>query len=138
MSRYCLDTSAYSHFMRGDAEVVDLVDRADWIGIPAVVLGELRTGFLLGARPRDNESELQAFLDHPLVEIVPVDDDVSRHFAEIVVQLGSAGTPAPTNDVWIAATSARVGSLVLTYDRHFEAMPRVGSVVLPTSPPSTS
>jgi len=25
--------------------------------------------------------------------------------------------PAPTSDVWIAATSARVGSLVLTYDR---------------------
>jgi predicted nucleic acid-binding protein len=41
-----------------------------------------------------------------------------------------SSTPVPTNDVWIAASSARAGSLVLTYDRHFEKMLRVGSVIL--------
>jgi len=130
VSRYCLDTSAYSHFMRGDAAVVELVDRASWVGLPAIVLGELRTGFLLGRRAHDNERELERFLAHPLVDVVPVDEEVSRHFAEIVVQLRSAGTPVPTNDVWIAATAARVGCLLLTYDRHFEAVPRVGSLIL--------
>lgn len=132
MSRYCLDTSAYSHFMRGDQGVIDLVDRAEWLGVPAVTLGELRTGFLLGHRPGENEGRLRDFLGHPLVEVVAIDDEVSRHFSEIVVELRRRGTPAPTNDVWIAAASARVGALVLTYDRHFESMPRVGSVVLPS------
>ena len=48
MSRYCLDTSAYSHFKRGDPAVVDLIDRADWLGLPSIALGEIWIGFLLG------------------------------------------------------------------------------------------
>ncbi len=39
--RLCLDSSAYSHFKRGDPHVVDLIDRADWLGMPVIVLGEL-------------------------------------------------------------------------------------------------
>jgi len=70
------------------------------------------------------------FLDHPVVEVVPVDQEVSRHFAETVVELRRAGTPLPTNDIWIAASAARAGSLVLTFDRHFEAIRRVGCVIL--------
>ena len=48
MSRCCLDTSAYSHFRRGDPEVVEILDGAEWVGVPAIALGEIRTGFLLG------------------------------------------------------------------------------------------
>ena len=46
MSRYCLDTSAYSHFQRGEPQVVEEMDRAVWLGMPVVVLGELWAGFL--------------------------------------------------------------------------------------------
>lgn len=130
MSRYCLDASAYSHFMRGDPRVVEMLDQADWIGVPAVVLGELRTGFRLGGRPERNEEELRELLAIPVVEVLPVDDDVSRHYAEIVVELRRSGTPIPTNDVWVSATAAQAGALVLSYDRHFEAVTRVGSVLL--------
>ncbi len=130
MSRYCLDTSAYSHLKRGHQGVLDVIDRAEWIGLPTITLGELRTGFLMGGRRQDNERELLDFLSHPVVEVVPVDAEVSHHFAEIVADLRRAGAPVPTNDVWIAASAARVGCLVLTFDRHFDAIARVGSVVL--------
>ncbi len=130
MSRYCLDTSAYSRFQRGEESVVELLDAAEWVGVPAIVLGELRAGFTLGGRPERNESELRAFLESPVVATLVVDDEVSRHYASIVTDLRRAGTPVPTNDVWIAATAARTGSLVLTYDRHFEAIVRVGAVIV--------
>jgi predicted nucleic acid-binding protein len=130
MSRLCLDTSAYSHFKRGDPSVVELLDSAEWIGMPAIVLGELRVGFLLGSRATANESELREFLAVPVVEIVGVDAEVSRHYAEIVVDLRRAGTPISTNDIWIAATAAREGALVVSYDNHFRAISRVGSVIL--------
>lgn len=130
MSRYCLDTSAYSHFKRNDARIVELVDRAAWIGVPAIALGELRTGFLLGNRRAQNEEALREFLDSPVVEELVADAEASRHYAEIVVDLRRAGTPIPTNDVWIAAIAAREGALVVTYDPHFERIARVGSVVL--------
>ncbi len=133
MSRYCLDTSAYSQFKRGDPQVVDLIDRAEWLGIPSVVLGELWIGFLLGSRLTANQAELDEFLTHPAVEELTVDRAVSRIYAEIVVSLQKAGTPLPSNDIWIAANAARAGATVLTYDGHFQYIQRVSSIVL--SPP---
>jgi tRNA(fMet)-specific endonuclease VapC len=130
MSRLCLDTSAYSHFQRGDPMLVEILDAAEWVGVPAVTLGELRTGFLAGSQRIRNETELGGFLASPVVEVLVVDDEVSRHYAEIVSDLRQAGTPLPTNDIWIAATAARAGALVLTYDRHFEKIARVGSLLL--------
>ena len=128
--RCCLDTSAYSHFKRGDEQAVQLIDRADWVGLPVVVIGELWLGFLLGSRLRRNQTELAAFVDHPAVETLPVDEEVARIYAEIVVDLRTAGTPLPTNDIWVAATAARAGATVLTYDAHFTAIKRVASLVL--------
>lgn len=130
MSRYCVDTSAWSRFQVGAPEVVELLDAAEWVGVPTITLGELRTGFRLGDRAARNEAELGAFLDNPVVVTLVVDEEVSRHYAAIVTELRRAGTPLPTNDIWIAAVAARTGSLVLTYDRHFTAITRVGSVVL--------
>ncbi len=130
MSVYCLDTSAYSNFRRGNEEVAGLLDRAELVGVPTITLGELRTGFLLGSRREQNEIELQAFLDNPAVEIFQVDPETSRHYAEIVAELRSAGEPVPTNDIWIAAAAARNGTAVLTCDDHFKRITRVGSVVV--------
>ena len=130
MSRYVLDTSAYSHFKRGDSEVVSLIDASEWIGIPTVVLGELWSGFLLGRRSRENEAELREFLANPAVEELTIDGRIARVYAEIVVALREAATPLPVNDVWIAACAAAAGASVLTYDDHFRYIRRIGSIVL--------
>jgi tRNA(fMet)-specific endonuclease VapC len=130
MTRYCLDTSAYSHFKRGHAPVVEVIDRADWIGVSSIVVGELCVGFLLGERPERNRGDLAEFLRHPIVEELPVDGEIGQIYAEIVVALRRSGTPVPSNDIWIAATAARAGATVLTYDTHFSAIKRVGSLVL--------
>lgn len=130
MSRYCLDTSAYSHFKRGHPAAVDAIDRADWIGVPSIVVGELWVGFLLGGRAERNREELAEFLRAPVVEELPVDGEVGRIYGEIVLALRRNGTPIPSNDVWIAATAARAGATVLTYDGHFSDIERVGSLVL--------
>ncbi len=131
MSRYCIDTSAYGHFKMGDRDVVDLIDSAEWIGVSSIVLGELWTGFLQGRRLRENETELREFLANPVVELLVIDRDVARAYGEIVVDLRRAGSPIPTNDIWIAAAAARAGATVLTYDTHFRSVTRVGSLILP-------
>lgn len=105
-----------------------LLDRAELVGVPTIALGELRTGFLLGGKRQRNEAELDAFLGSSAVEVLPVDSETSRHYAEIVAELRRAGTPVPTNDIWIAATAARNGTTVLTCDDHFERIARVGSL----------
>ena len=130
MSRVCLDTSAYSNFRRGEPRVVEHLDRAEWVGIPSVVVGELHAGFLLGARVDENVSELDEFLDHAVVECVSVDAVVAHIYGEIFADLRSKGRPLPTNDIWIAATAARAGATVLTFDEHFREITRVGSLIL--------
>ncbi len=130
MSRYCLDTSAYSHFKRGHPAVIEVIDRAEWIGVPSIVVGELWVGFLLGGHAERNREDLAEFLDDPTVEELPVDGEVGRIYGEILVTLRRNGTPLPSNDVWIAATAARAGATVLTYDTHFSEIDRVGSLVL--------
>lgn len=130
MNRYCLDTSAYSQFKRGHPPVVGVIERADWIGVPSIVVGELWVGFLLGERPERNQRDLAEFLRHPVVEEVPVDGEAGQVYAEIVVALRKSGTPLPSNDIWIAAAAARAGAIVLTYDAHFAAIKRVGALVL--------
>ena len=128
--RYCLDTSAYSQFKRGDPQVVDLIDRAEWIGVPVLVLGELAVGFRQGRRAAANEEQLQQFLENPAVEVLPVAEDAVPLYADIVLDLKKAGTPLPANDIWIAALAARHGAPVLTYDVHFRQVARIGSLVL--------
>lgn len=131
--RLCLDTSAYSHFKRGNEAIVDVVDGAEWIGVSTVALGELRTGFALGNRARENERALSAFLRNPVVEVLVVDEATSRIYAELVVALRHAGTPLPTNDIWIAASAMVAGATVVTFDEHFEAIQGVGRRVFTPS-----
>jgi predicted nucleic acid-binding protein len=95
LSSLCLDTSAYSNFRRGNEEVATLLDQAELVGVPTIALGELRTGFLLGGKRRRNEAELDAFLDSSAVEVLPVDAETSRHYAEIVAELRKAGRRSP-------------------------------------------
>src|SRR5262249_11539516 len=102
----------------------------DWIGIPSIVVGELLVGFLAGVQHKRNEEELAEFLGDPVVEEIPVDRPVARIYAEVVMSLRRAGSPLPTNDVWIAAATARVGSRLLTFDEHFRAIERIGAIVL--------
>jgi tRNA(fMet)-specific endonuclease VapC len=113
---------------------VELIDRAEWIGMPVVVLGELAVGFRHGSKRAANHAELDRFLAHPVVEVLPVTADVVPIYADIIAGLRKAGTPLPANDVWIAAVTARYGGTLLTYDAHFNAIPRVGATVL--APPS--
>ncbi len=39
--------------------------------------------------------------------------------------LRSAGTPIPTNDIWIAASAMQYGVVVVTTDEHYEKVSQV-------------
>lgn len=134
MTRYCLDTSAYIRFLRGDAATVDAIDRASWIGFPAIALGELYTGYSLTGNRSGELRRMRDFLAHPVVEIIAADDKVARAYGRFVAELRKAGTPLPSNDVWIAACAARTSSVVLTHDAHFTRIARIGCELLGSSP----
>jgi len=125
MMRLLLDTSAYCAFMRGHPEVVDLLRQADEICLNPVVLGELHAGFLKGRRWRKNEDELRRFLSSPRVRLVDVTEETAERYARILDFLRRAGTPIPTNDIWIASTAMEHGLRLLTLDGHYLKVPQV-------------
>ena len=110
--------------------MVELIRTAQWIGLPATVVGELWAGFLRGSRAAENERQLHDFVNSSIVEVISIDEAIARAYGEIVLELRRVGRPLPTNDIWIAATAADVGATVLTYDDHFRHISRVGTIVL--------
>jgi predicted nucleic acid-binding protein len=130
MSRYCLDTVAYSHFKRGEPRIVALLDAAEWIGVPVTVLGELFAGFERGRQKAKNLAELDEFLSAPVVEVMDADRRTAEIFGAIIADLRHRGRPIPTNDIWIAAAAARSGATLLTWDDHFRDIPLLGAMIL--------
>lgn len=125
MSGVLLDTSAYSGFKRGNPEIKSALQTAESVALSAVAVGELLAGFHKGAQRRKNEEEFAAFLDSPRVSVLPVDEDTAERYAVILDALRQAGTPIPTNDIWIAACAMQYGLTVLTTDAHFLRVPQV-------------
>ena len=125
MNRILLDTSAYAAFMRGHAEAVNAVREADEIFLSAIVLGEILAGFMSGERRAKNESEFSQFLESPRVDLIDVDEATAERYAIIFSTLRAAGTPIPTNDLWIAASAMQYGLRLLTLDTHFTKVPQI-------------
>ena len=121
--RLALDTNAYVALMRGDESVRDLLEGADYIGIPAVVLGELSAGFLLGDRPERNLREFDSFIADAGVEVLGIGRREAERYGALVKALRERGRPIPTNDIWIAACALCADTRLLTADTHFSEVP---------------
>ena len=121
-----LDTNGYSAMANGSREIAKLLESADGILVPAVVVGELMYGFLKGSRCADNEAGLNRFLEQPGVSFQPVTRGIAERYGYVKAALKTKGTPIPENDVWIAATVLETGCRLLSYDGHFD---KVGGLV---------
>lgn len=126
--RILLDTSAYSALMRGAEEVARRVRRSEQVLISSIVVGELLFGFRCGSRLERNLAQLEAFLDNPFTECLPVTETTADRFARIARRLREKGTPIPTNDIWIAAHAMESGADLITYDRHFRLVDGVVAI----------
>ena len=81
--------------------------------------------FLSGERRAKNETELARFLESPRVSLIDVDEGTAERYAVIFTTLRKAGTPIPTNDLWIAASAMQYGLRLLTRDAHFAKVPQI-------------
>ena len=120
--KICLDTNAYSDFIRGEAGFDKLFCSADEIIVPAIVIGELQYGFLLGSHAARNEELLSRFLAKPGIIVQPVTRDIAERFGYVKAALKKKGQPIPENDIWIAATALETGARLVTRDAHFDAI----------------
>jgi tRNA(fMet)-specific endonuclease VapC len=83
------------------------------IGIPTIVLFELRYGIARSARPQENAAILAAFLTLD-VSPWPFELEDAEEAGDIRAELERAGTPIGPYDVLIAAKARRRGALLVT------------------------
>jgi tRNA(fMet)-specific endonuclease VapC len=113
-----LDTNALSAVADGDPGAVARYSEADGIAIPVIVLGEYRFGI--------SQSRSRVHYERWLEELVAtcvtlnITGATTVHYANIRIELKRAGTPIPSNDLWIAALCRERQFPLLSRDRHFD------------------
>ena len=73
---------------------------------------------------------LARFLGEPFVVTLPSTAEVARRYGQVFAKLRQAGTPIPTNDIWIAAATIDAGAQLLTFDSHFQQVPGLDCTLL--------
>jgi len=119
MKKALIDTNIYSLAMKGDASVSKTLKKIDQIGISTISIGELLSGFKGGDREEKNKAELDFFMDSQRVVVHSIDVETADLYASILNHLRKAGSPIPTNDIWIAAVAFQHGYKLFSKDKHF-------------------
>ena len=123
MKNLLIDTNIYTYALKGAPQVVSVLQQAHEIGISAVSIGELLSGFKGGKKEQENRRELAEFLDSPRVRVYGIDEETSEFYAEVLHNLEKKERSIPTNDVWIAALAFQHGQPLFSRDKHFEEVP---------------
>jgi len=119
--KIALDTNAYSSLQIGNVkQLKDLVDQAEQIILPFIVVAELKAGFHKGQRKVDNYAKLERFQNIDRILVQWPNDLTSELYAQIWSDLSKRGRPIPTNDVWIAAVCLQYQLTLVTNDTHFD------------------
>jgi tRNA(fMet)-specific endonuclease VapC len=119
--RVALDTNRYVDLCKGVADTRTVLEEAEAVLLPFVVLGELcGAGFAHGRRQAENERVLRQFLLKDGVDVLFADDQTTHHYAAVFRQLRKQGTPIPTNDMWLAALVLQHNLALHARDQHFD------------------
>jgi tRNA(fMet)-specific endonuclease VapC len=115
-----LDTNALSAFADGDEKLLRAVEKESELALPVIVVAE----YIYGIQQSRLRASYQAWLKANLsfFDILPVIRDTAERYSEIRQELKSAGTPIPTNDLWIASLARQHQLPMLTRDAHFRAV----------------
>jgi tRNA(fMet)-specific endonuclease VapC len=124
----CLDTNAViASINRRTPQVRSRLEaalgQAGIIGIPTVVLFELRFGIAKSARPRENAAVLSAFLALDIIPW-PFEAEDADEAGQIRAELERAGASIGPYDVLIAAQARRRNAVLVTANtREFMRVP---------------
>jgi tRNA(fMet)-specific endonuclease VapC len=118
-----LDTNGLSAVADGEPALEPILREATQIAVPVIVLGEYRYGV---RQSRDRQRYEQWLAESlPKFRILDVDEQTAVSYAAVRGELKRAGTPIPSNDVWIAALCRQHSLPLLSRDRHFDAVPGI-------------
>jgi tRNA(fMet)-specific endonuclease VapC len=123
--RYLVDTDWVIHYLNGHREIVARVqDLSPDIALSVISLAELYEGVFYSRDPQKSEEALQDFLRG--IELVGIDEEVTRVFGRERGKLRAAGKTVGDFDLLLGATALRHGLTLLSNNRrHFELIEKL-------------
>jgi len=104
----------------------------DAAAISIVTMAELRAGIFAADDIATRDQRLRTLEMASGIAVFPVDDEVSRAWAQMRAYLAASGRRVRANDMWIAATAAAHEIPVVTQDADFDALNGIaGLTVIP-------
>ena len=129
-SRGLLDTSVLIAIERGRPLRTEAMPETTAISV--VTKAELRVGIFAAKDLETRDRRLMTFELANRIVSLPVDEAVSRAWAQMRAYVQASGRKVGVNDMWIAATAAANEIPVLTQDGDFDALNGVaGLTVIP-------
>lgn len=129
-SRGLLDTSVLIAIESGRPLRIQAMP--DTTAISVVTKAELRVGIFAAEDLETRDRRLMTFELANRIVSLPVDEAVSRAWAQMRAYVRASGRSVGINDMWIAATAAANEIPVLTQDEGFDALSGVaGLTVIP-------
>ena len=118
-----LDTNGLSAMVEGETSLEPVLRKAEHLAIPVIVIGEYRYGIWHSRNRQHYQQWLQEYL--PKFRILDIEDRTTVSYAAIRTEIKKAGTPIPSNDVWIAALCRQHSLPIISRDRHFDLVPGI-------------
>ncbi len=129
-SRGLLDTSVLIAIERG--RPLHTAAMPETAAISVVTKAELRVGIFAAEDIEGRDRRLMTFELANRIVSLPIDEAVSRAWAQMRAYVQASGRKVGVNDMWIAATAAANEIPVLTQDGDFDALNGVaGLTVIP-------
>ena len=127
-----LDANAIiSLFDGSDPELESVLCGAEELVVPVVAYAEVVAGTESGTkRAKATVDALSALMSMPNTRLLPVSEATVRYYSKTYNLLRKNGTPIPTNDIWIAASTLEAGGVLFTHDRHFLKIPMLDTIGL--------
>lgn len=117
--KYLFDTTTYSHLLKGNQTVGDILRNAETVLLPNVVMAELRYGFRLGTKLDENEKLLNRFTANKKIQVILPDNATTEYFVNVAIFARKKGVQLSTHDLWIVALTEQWNATLVSFDNDF-------------------
>jgi len=125
VTRYLLDTNHAARLLDDRAPLWERFANLDrqQVGISMPTVGELWFMVFNSRRAQSNRARLESLLEQ--LRIWQFDSAAAMEFGRLRTELRTKGRPIPTFDVLIAAIARTNNLVLLTADKHFDAIEKL-------------
>ena len=127
--RYLLDTSFLVDALHDGMRLPAAIEKSETVYLSEIAVGEYKAGLDDTRRGRRNREALEAFLHLPNIVEVTITSATTDLYAKVFRSLHAAGRPIPVNDIWLAAQALEHGAVLVSRDRHFEAVANLRTLI---------